>query len=99
MSDISPINTVSTRRVGRLSVDPNPTIRQISDDVRGRGGARTEDRAEISYVAKYLSILKSEPSSNTELITRVRDEIKAGTYLTDDKLDAAVNELAGDIGL
>lgn len=96
MSDISPINTSTPRRVGRVSVEA-PISNRNADDVRGRGGARTDDRVEISSVAQYLSQLQSDPTPRTELIDRVRSEIQSGTYLTDDKLSAVADELLDDI--
>ncbi len=102
MSDITPINTSAPRQAGRVSVDPlmNPRIVDSNaDQVRGRGGARTTDRVEFSRVAQYLSQLQSEPTSSNELVNRVRSQIEAGTYLTDDKISAAVDELLDDISL
>jgi len=96
MSDISPINTATTHRVGRISVVA-PISNRNADEVRGRGGARTDDRVEISRVAQYLSQLQSEPAPRTELIDRVRSEIQSGIYLTDEKLSAAAGELLDDI--
>ena len=96
MSDISPINTSTARRVGRVSVE-SPISNRTEDQVRGRGGARTDDRVEFSQVAQYLSKLQSEPNQRTELINRVRGEIQSGTYLTDDKLESAAGDLLDDL--
>ena len=100
MSDISPIGTSNTRRVGRVHADPSArssAINQNAEDVRGRGGARTDDRVEFSSVAKYLSQLQSEPAPRTDLINRVRAEIQSGSYLNDENLSAAADELLDDI--
>lgn len=97
MSDISPINAPVTHRARRVSVDPSSITNRNTDDVRGRGGARTDDRVEFSQVAKYLSQLKSEPTERTDLINSVRSEIQAQTYLSDEKLSAAADELLDDI--
>ena len=48
-------------------------------------------------MAQYLSQLQSEPTERTDLINRVRSEIQAGTYLSDDKLDSAANDLLDDL--
>lgn len=95
MSDIAPINTSPALRVRRVEIDASGLA--SADEVRGRGGARTSDRVEISNVAQYLSQLKREPAERTDLINRVREEISAGTYLTDEKLDAATDQLLDDI--
>ncbi len=96
MSDISPISTQTTHRAGRLPIEVAVHHRS-AEDVRGRGGARTSDRAEFSQMAQYLSQLKSEPTERTDLINRVRSEIQSGTYLTEDKLSAVADELLDDI--
>jgi len=97
MSDISSINSSSNIRVRRVSVDPAYASDVGSDEIRGRGGARKSDRVELSRVAQYLSQLKSEPEQRTDLIDRVRSEIEAGTYLSEDKLSAAADHLLDDI--
>ncbi len=102
MSDISPINTSAPRQAGRISADSlvAPRIADASaDPIRGRGGARTDDRVEFSRVAHYLSQLQAEPTSSSDLVGRVRSQIKAGTYLTEDKLSVAIDELLDDISL
>ncbi len=96
MSDISPISTSTTSRIGRVSVE-SPITNQAEDQVRGRGGARTNDRVEFSQVAQYLSQLQSEPAERTDLINRVRTEIQAGTYLSDEKLESATSDLLDDL--
>ncbi len=97
MSDISSINSSSGLRVRRVSVDPAIASSAGAEDVRGRGGARTSDRVELSSVAQYLSQLRTEPEPRADLINRVRSEIESGTYLTDDKLSAAADHLLDDI--
>lgn len=51
--------------------------------------ARTNDRVELSAGAL--------DSSRAAAIARVRAEIAAGTYLTDDRIDGAINALLGDL--
>jgi anti-sigma28 factor (negative regulator of flagellin synthesis) len=97
MTDISSINSSTTQRARRVSVDPSTTSTSSTDELRGRGGTRNDDQVEISHVAQYLSQLQSEPAQRTDLIDRVRTQIESGTYLTDDKLSAAADELLDDI--
>ncbi len=99
MSDISSINNASSLRVRRVSVDPAYASQAGAEEVRGRGGARSSDRVELSRVAQYLSQLQSAPAVRTDLINRVREEIAAGTYLSDDKLEQAADQLLDDINL
>lgn len=97
MSDISSINNTSNIRVRRVRVDSAYANDSQTEDIRGRGGARTSDRVELSQVAKYLSQLQTEPAPRQDLINRVRSEIEAGTYLSDEKLSAATDHLLDDI--
>ncbi len=99
MSDISSINNASGLRVRRVSVDPAYASQSGAEEVRGRGGARSSDSVELSQHAQYLSQLRSEPQERTDLINRVREEIAAGTYLSDDKLEQAADQLLDDINL
>jgi anti-sigma28 factor (negative regulator of flagellin synthesis) len=99
MSEISSINHASGLRVRRVSVDPAAVSQSGAEDVRGRGGARSSDRVELSRVAQYLSQLKAEPQERTDLIERVRGQIAEGTYLSDDKLEQAADQLLDDINL
>lgn len=98
MSEISSVNTSTDLRLRRVSVDPaNAIDKADKEDVRARGGARPSDQVELSSVAQYLSQLKSEPAERTDLIERVKAQIEAGEYLTNDKLDAATDHLLEDI--
>ena len=99
MSEISSVNHASGLRVRRVSVDPAVASQANAEDVRGRGGARSSDRVEISRVSQYLSQLRAEPQERTDLIERVKGEIANGTYLTDDKLEQAADQLLDDINL
>ncbi|MCR9075226.1 MAG: flagellar biosynthesis anti-sigma factor FlgM [bacterium] len=99
MSEISSVNNASGLRVRRVSVDPAYASQSGAEEVRGRGGARSSDRVELSRVAQYLSQLQAEPAERTDLINRVREEIEAGTYLSDDKLEQAADQLLDDINL
>ncbi len=97
MSDIASIDTSSGLRIRRVSVDPSAAAGSKAEEVRGRGGARTSDRVELSRVAQYLSQANAQPAERTDLIERVKAQIAQGSYLTDDKLDAAADELLEDL--
>ena len=98
MSDISSINTSGRNlNVRRVGVDASDALSSAKEDIRARGGDRKSDSVELSGAAKYLSQLKNEPPQRTDLINRVKAEIEAGEYLTDDKLSAAADHLLEDI--
>ncbi len=58
-----------------------------------RGG----DRVELSTTARLLGQLKSVPDVRQGLIDRVRSQIDAGTYETEDKLDAAIDAILDEL--
>ncbi len=58
---------------------------------------RPGDRVEVSEHARLLDRLRQLPEVRTELIERFRQEIAAGTYLTPEKIDAAIERLLQDL--
>ena len=54
------------------------------------------DRVELSDFARYLDMLRQLPDVRQNLIDRVKSQIDAGTYETDDKIDAAIENIARD---
>ena len=55
------------------------------------------DQVQISLEAKLKSLLSQVPEVRENLVERVRREIDAGTYLTDEKLDIAIERLLEDL--
>ncbi len=51
------------------------------------------DAVELSPAAREQLERDDSASVRTKLVERVRAEIAAGTYLTDEKIDAAVNRI------
>ena len=88
MSDISPIArpfAASYEAAAKPAAAPN-----------GHNGIdRGSDRVELSGSARILAKIGENPIRQ-ELVDRVRAEIDAGTYDTDAKLDAALEELLSD---
>jgi hypothetical protein len=54
------------------------------------------DRVELSEFARYLDMLRQLPDVRQNLIDRVKTQIEAGTYETDDKIDAALENFMRD---
>ncbi len=52
-----------------------------------------EDAVELTEISKLLSRLSSTPEIRHERVEAIRQEIERGEYLTDDKLNSAVNRL------
>lgn len=90
MNDIAPIHR---------SVSPAMNSSQSADRAASSASqaTRANDRVEVSVAAQFLSKLSQLPDVRTDLVERVRSEIANGTYETPDKLDAAIDELAGDL--
>jgi negative regulator of flagellin synthesis FlgM len=52
---------------------------------------------EFSTTARLLSKIAELPEIRQELVDQVRAEIAAGTYETEDKVDAALQSLLSDL--
>lgn len=59
----------------------------------GSGRSESGDALELSAAARQQLESSESPAIRTELVERVRSEIAAGTYMTDDKIDAVINRL------
>ena len=71
----------TTRSTARAATD-----RTVHNDV---APSRSTDSVELSPTAL--------DSSRASAIARIREEIAAGTYLTDDRIDGAVQALLGEL--
>ena len=56
----------------------------------------TADRVEIAKVNQLLATLKAN-DVRTEKVAGIRAQIEAGTYVTEAKLDAAIDRLMDDL--
>lgn len=63
------------------------------------GSVRGTDRVEVSAMALYVSKLQQLPAVRADLVARVRSEINAGVYDTDERMNAAMDEMMKDVGL
>jgi len=90
MSDISPI--------GRPQVAAlNGAARAARAAYQGSAATRGTDQVEFSPAARFLSKLRSLPDVRQDLVDRVRAEIQAGTYTTDDKIDGILDAVLEDL--
>ncbi len=88
MSDISPIARSAAAGYEPLAkIGPQPGSPTVD---------RGHDQVELSDSARLLAKIRENPV-RSELIDRVRAEIDAGSYETEDKLDAAIEELLSDL--
>jgi hypothetical protein len=81
-----------------IAVEP-----QISSEgsVRPEGASggivREADQLEVSFMATYLAKLRELPAIRQDLVDRVKGEISAGRYETNEKLEAALDELVKEL--
>lgn len=89
MSDIAPISRSSGayQPVGR---------RAAGNDGSTSASGRSSDSVQFSSAAQLLSKLQELPETRKDLVDRIRAEIKAGTYDTDEKLNAALDGAIDD---
>lgn len=89
-------------------VQGNPLVRPVSsaqDHTTNAGSladAVTPDRrdsVELSEVGQWLSHLQQLPPIRSDKVNQVRSQIEAGGYLTDAKLNAAIDKLLEDLGI
>lgn len=89
MSDIAPISRTATTYT--------PAGRAASSSAPAPSSTRGDDRVELSSAAQMLAKLRETPGIREDVVDRVRNEIAAGTYETDDKIDASVDALLKDL--
>jgi len=56
------------------------------------------DQLDISQEADMVSRLRELPGIRHDLVARIRSEIEAGTYETDEKLDIALGRMLDEMG-
>ena len=93
MNDIAPIGQPRAASLNRRSNTSSPQAHPTATS-----SLREADSVELSSTAQLLSRLKNLPEVRNELIKRVKAEIADDTYLTPDKIDASIDNLAEDLG-
>lgn len=94
MSSIE-VGRVSFVRPEGLSADLAAGRRnaQVSQNVNEPLPRVSADQVELSSAARN----SSKEAIRSDLVTRIRDEIKNGTYETPERLDAAIDGLSNDL--
>lgn len=78
---------------------PPQSVEPVTTVVRDGGSAAlppTGDVVEISTVARLAAQIHNVPEVRAELVARVRAEIQAGTYETQERIDSTVERLMGE---
>ncbi|MBI1247399.1 flagellar biosynthesis protein FlgM [bacterium] len=88
---------------GPTAVHPAQSIRgphssQPTQAVDQRPQFDTVDELDISHEADFASQVKNIPDIRADRVAQIKAQIADGSYLTDDKLDIALNRLLDEIG-
>jgi len=90
MNDISPIGP------GKISGYQQSAVNRPTD-VPEAGSSRAKDDVQLSEISRFLGKLSELPDVREDLIAEVKSEIEAGTYDTEAKVDAMLDELIADL--
>ncbi|QQE10171.1 flagellar biosynthesis anti-sigma factor FlgM [Planctomycetota bacterium] len=91
MSDIAPISRASV-----ASLQAQMPVQRSAQQAE-TGTARPSDSVEFSEAAQYLAKIAELPEVRQDVVDRVKGEIAAGNYDTEDKIDAMLDALAEDL--
>ncbi|MBT4524851.1 MAG: flagellar biosynthesis anti-sigma factor FlgM [Phycisphaerae bacterium] len=101
MSEISAIGNAGNAIVGSVQpttpTTPTTTAVEVSAPAMDSGAAGTVDRVEFSEQAQMLEKIHNLPEIRQELVDRVKDSIANNTYLTDVKIDIAIETLINEV--
>lgn len=73
-------------------IEPTRSVNRAEETGQSTPVSR-EDAVELTEISKLLSRLSSTPEIRHERVEAIRQEIERGEYLSDDKLNSAVNRL------
>jgi len=90
MSSINSVTTTSP--VQKLAAKPIQKQLPTESTTSSRS-----DRVELSGVSDLLKTLKAGGDFRAEKVAEIKSQIAAGTYETDDKLDAAADKLLDEL--
>jgi len=95
---MSNINNISSNgilpRTDRIDPRTSPASREAAAPAAGSTATPRTDEVQISSAARRLNALNgNEGAVRPELVERIRSEVAEGSYLTDEKLDKALDAL------
>lgn len=88
---VGPIN-----RASGYSQNLAPREASAKADIAAQRG---DDTVEVSEHAKWMERLRQLPAVRIDKVNQVRQAIADGSYETDDRLNAAIDQLEHDLGL
>lgn len=88
---------------GPTAVHPAQSIRgphhvQSAPAANVRTSIDTVDELDISHEADFVSQVKEVPDIRADRVASIKAQIADGTYMTDDKLDIALERLLDEFG-
>lgn len=92
MNSLNSIASSAAVRVDSL----RSSERRAPVEVPAQGHPEPVDTVDLSGRARLLDALRSQPDYRPDVVERVKAEIEQGTYLTDEKLDKAIDALLND---
>ncbi|GAB4193342.1 MAG: hypothetical protein Kow00105_07510 [Phycisphaeraceae bacterium] len=90
MSEVTPIHRPAATTI-------EPQARPSRTQTHSQATTRGEDQVVLSDTAQLLSKLRELPDVRQDLVDQVRAAIADGSYETEDKVDAAIENLLEDL--
>ena len=97
MSEISVIGNAVVGNVESTTPTAPITPVEVMAPAVDNAGVTATDHVEFSQKAKLLEKIQQLPSVRHHRIGAIKDAIAANTFLTDDKLDLAINRMIDDV--
>jgi anti-sigma28 factor (negative regulator of flagellin synthesis) len=96
---VGPSGPGASGQVGPIDRVGSPDARYDDTPARalGRPPERPGDRVELSDHARLLDHLRHLPETRQSRVEEIREAIRAGTYESPEKLDAAISNLLREI--
>ena len=87
----SPIQKAVVSKPVHVSLPAKPQVAQAAQPM-------IADKVQLSHVNHLLATLKAGGDIRADKVESVRAQLKAGTYESEAKLDAAIDRLIDDLG-
>ena len=93
MSNVHQVDSNPLLRIVPTRQDRNAPVREAQDTT---SEPPRIDRVDLSDSALNISNLTARGEIRADLVTRIRNEIANGTYVTQDKVDSAIDSLLSE---
>ena len=94
---MSEISVIGNAVVGKVPVDaPTAPIKPVKVTAEAVEGDYMADHVDFSLKAQMLEKIQQLPNVRQHRIDAIKEAIATNTYLTDDKLDLAINRMINE---